>query len=171
MDSTSAIKMYEEIKGRNATVISAVKNLFERNKTNQLPFLTGSIQGQSILQFLMLKVDQYLPNYPTKKRTIFLKILEEVIRYTRATSVGYEKKRFSFLYSKSERVGGVACLGEDASEEDLQDSMLAYFQHSKIADGLDHEKAKFVDGGRVDIVYSNNIMTIPIELKKSLSRP
>jgi hypothetical protein len=49
--------------------------------------------------------------------------------------------------------------------------MLNFFRHSKIADGLEHEKAKFVDGGRVDIVYSRDIITIPIELKKSLVRP
>ena len=49
--------------------------------------------------------------------------------------------------------------------------MLTYFEHSKIADGLDHEKSKFVDGGRVDILYKKDSITIPIELKKSLQRP
>ena len=36
---------------------------------------------------------------------------------------------------------------------------------------LQNLKAKFVDGGRVDILYKKDIITIPIELKKSPIRP
>jgi len=49
--------------------------------------------------------------------------------------------------------------------------MLHFFEYSTIKDGLDHEKARFVDGGRVDILYKKELITIPIELKKSLNRP
>ena len=83
------------------------------------------------------------------------------------TFVDNDKSRFSFLYSKSEKNGK----GQDAVEQDLQDSMLFFFEHSKIADGLGHEQSKFVDGGRVDILYKKDIITIPIELKRSLMRP
>lgn len=165
------LNIYEAVKNKETPEIEAIKNLLELNNFSQLAYRTGSIPGQEVLHSLMKQIDINLPDYPVPKRKIFFNILEEVIRYTRTTFVGHEKKKFSFLYSKTERVAGRSCLGEDAKEEDLQDSMLDFFLHSKIADGLDHEKSKFVDGGRVDIVYTKDIMTIPIELKKSLSRP
>ena len=100
---------------------------------------------------------------------IYFKVIEEVIRYSRATFVNNDRRRHPFLYSKDS--GFEAGRGQKAIEQDLQDSMLRFFEHSKIADGLEHEQTKFVDGGRVDIVYKKDLITIPIELKKSLNRP
>ena len=101
-------------------------------------------------------------------KLIYIKsnIVQEVIRYIRATSVGHDKKCYNFLFCEASNGKG-----QKAIEQDLQDSMYSYFEHSKIADGLEYEKPRFVDGGRVDILYKNDIITIPIELKRSLKRP
>jgi len=165
LGSDNGLKAYEQIKNKKASkeVLNSLGNLLRRNNDGDLPFRTGSIQGEEILVNLMAELGLLLPNYPRVKWQAFFNIVEEVIRYARITFTGNEKKRFLFLFSETE--GGS---GQKASEQDLQNSMISFFEHSKIADGLEHEKAKFVDGGRVDILYNKDIITIPIELKKSL---
>jgi hypothetical protein len=93
---------------------------------------------------------------------IFLKIIEEVIRYAQTSFIGSSKSDYLFLYAESE--GG---LGQKAAESHLQDSLYKILKLTSLAPGLEHEKAKFVDGGRVDIVYKNDLVTFPIELKKT----
>lgn len=166
LGTEEGVRIYKKIKSKEVSIEKALFELLNDNNNNQLPFKTGSIHGQEILNDLKSKIDKFLPNYNLEKRTAFLNVLEEVIRYTRSTLVNNDKKRFLFLYSKSEKGKG-----QESSEQDLQDSMLSYFEHSKIADGLEHEKSKFVDGGRVDILYKKDVITIPIELKKSIIRP
>jgi hypothetical protein len=162
----TGLKLYSQILSREVTFEKVISNLLRKNNNNQLPFRTGSIYGQEVLFNLMEQIEKVLPNYPKDKFEIFFNIVEEVIRYTRVTLVGNERNRFLFLFD--ERGKGK---GQKATEQDLQDSMYSYFVHSKIADGLELEKAKFVDGGRVDILYKKDIISIPIELKKSLNRP
>lgn len=162
------VAAYQKIRNKDVTLEKAVSDLLAKNYKNKLPFKTGSIEGSQVFLDLTSQIDTLLPDYNNEKRTAFLNILEEVIRYTRLTLSGNDKSRFSFLYSKSESNGKGK--GQDAVEQDLQDSMLFFLEHSKIADGLDHEKSKFVDGGRVDILYKKDVITVPIELKRSLLR-
>ena len=161
------LQMYQRMvnKSISSDLLKAIPDLLQKSINNKLPFRTGSIYGQEVLTSLIKQIDDVLPNYPKEKHIVFFNIIEEIIRYTRVSLVGNEKKRFAVMYS--EAFNG---LGQKAKEQDLQDSMIAYFEHSKIADGLGHEHAKFVDGGRVDIVYKKDLITIPIELKKSLNR-
>lgn len=159
--------IYQKIQNKEVTFEKAVLDLLKKNNNSKLPFKTGSIYGQEVFEHLTSQIDILLPNYSTDKMTAFLNIVEEVIRYARVTFIGHDKSHFSFLYSKSVKNGK----GQDAVEQDLQDSMITFFEHSKIADGLGHEQARFVDGGRVDILYKRDIITVPIELKKSLFRP
>lgn len=166
LGSEEGLNLYEKIANKDITLEKAIAGLLQKYRSNQLPFRSGSIYGQEALFSLMSKIDKVIPDYPIQKREIFFNIVEEIIRYVRSTLVGHEKKRFLFLYSSSENGKG-----KMAVEQDLQESMYTFFEHSKIADGLDHEKAKFVNGGRVDIVYKRDLITIPIELKKSINRP
>ncbi|MGN6178808.1 MAG: hypothetical protein ACTHNW_06485, partial [Mucilaginibacter sp.] len=159
----AGLKLYQQIQQKDISLENAVSDLLAKEKRNDQPFKTGSIAGEQVLRTLMQQIDTALPAYPDDKRQLFINLLEEVIRYARTTFVNNDKARFKFLFS--EREGGK---GQTAIEQDLQDSMLVFFEHSRIADGLEHEKAKFVDGGRVDILYKKDIMTIPIELKKTL---
>ncbi|WP_214225838.1 hypothetical protein [Pedobacter sp. B4-66] len=160
------LEIYQSIKNKETTLIQAIGKMLKNEQSGTLPFRTGSIIGQQILFDLMKEIGTLLQNYPADKMEVFSNILEEVIRYTRVTLVDHDKARHQFLYSEQD--GGK---GQTALEADLQDSMILYFEHSKIADGLEHERAKFVDGGRVDILYKKDILTIPIELKRSLSQP
>lgn len=166
LGSESGLSVYNQIKNKEVSLEKALDSLLRKNKENQLSYRTGSIIGQEVLFSLMSELNELLPNFPKYKFQTFCNILEEVIRYARTTMVGHDKKQYSFLFSEAENGKG-----QKAVEQDLQDSMYTYFGHSKIADGLDHERPKFVDGGRVDIVYKKDLVTIPIELKKSFIRP
>jgi len=166
MGAEGGLQIYYKIQKKELSFAKAIGQFIKNNYNSNLAIRTGSLSGEEIFNVLMGEIDRLLPEYSTEKRIIFSDILEEVIRYCRATFVGNEKKRFPFLYSTSAKGKGTK-----ATEQDLQDSMILYFEHSNIADGFEHEKSKFVDGGRVDIVYKKDIITIPIELKKSLSRP
>lgn len=168
MGEQAGSQLYREIPNKAASpeVISAVKGLLSKNRNSGNEPKTGSIAGQEVLDNLLEGIKKLLPNYPADKLGAFANILEETIRFARVAFVGNEKKRFSFLFAESEEGKG-----QKANEKDLQNSMIVFFEHSKIADGLSHELSKFVDGGRVDIVFKKDLITIPIELKKDLQRP
>jgi len=167
LGSEEGLQLYNQINDKTVSteILSAINSLLSKNHNNQLPYRTGSIYGQEVFLLLKGRIISFLPNYPEHKLDSFLNILEEIIRYARTTFVENDKKRFHFLFAESENGKG-----QKAIEQDLQDSMIVFFDHSKIADGLGHEKAKFVDAGRVDIVYKKDLITIPIEIKKTLSR-
>lgn len=168
MGEQKGLQLYRKISNKAASpeVMSALKVLLNKNLNSGNGFKTGSILGQEVFHNLLEGIKIQLPNYPADKLDAFANIIEETIRFARVTFVGNEKKRFPFLFAESE--GGK---GQKAEEKDLQNSMIVFFEHSKIADGLSHELSKFVDGGRVDIVFKKDLITIPIELKKDLQRP
>lgn len=169
--SENGLAMYNGIadKSGSTELLHEVGNLVRKYKRQLLPYKTGTIYGQEVYMNLRGKIEQYLPNYPEYKLEGYFRIVEEVIRYARISFVDNDRRRFPFLYAKDAHFKEGK--GKNAIEQDLQDSMLRFFEHSRIRDGLDHEKARFVDGGRVDILYKKDLITIPIELKKSLNRP
>ncbi len=167
-DHDDGLRNYEQLSDKriSSEAINMIQKLLQKDYNNLMPFKTGSITGQEVLISLRSQIEVLLPDYPLNKLEIFFKVIEEVIRYARISFVGNDKKRFNFLFAESENGKG-----QNAIEQDLQDNMIVFFEHSNIADGLGHEQAKFVDGGRVDILYKKDIITIPIELKKSPIRP
>jgi len=155
---------YGQIKNKESIseIVTSFSELKNKNALSTSGFITGSINGQEIYYKLSEEIKSKLPDYSEEKLKIFLRILEEVIRYSQTSFIGSSKKDYLFLYSQSE--GG---LGQKAVENDLQDSLYKILKLTSLAPGLEHEKAKFVDGGRVDIVFKNDLVTFPIELKKT----
>ncbi len=169
--SEKGLALYQSIANKSGSteLLQNLGNLTRKYKSQSLPYKTGTIKGQEIYNELRERIEEKLSDYPEEKLEAYFKVVTEVIRYARTTFVDSDRKRFPFLYTKSSnfQLGK----GQQAIEQDLQDSMLHFFEYSTIKDGLDHEKARFVDGGRVDILYKKELITISIELKKSLNRP
>ncbi len=165
------LAIYNGIPNKNVSteILTQFETIAKKYKNQPLPYKTGTERGEEVYKDLKVKIEQYLPSYPQDKLEAYFGVVEETIRYARDTLVKNDRKLFPFLYSKSKNFPQGK--GQDTKEEDLQDSMLHFFKFSKIMDGLDHEQARFVDGGRVDILYKKDLITIPIELKKSLNRP
>lgn len=157
-----ALSLYEKVKSNNVQIVSILANIPKKNEQSVSGFITGSIFGQEVYEILKDKLEINLPDYPNDKMNVFLKILSEIIKYVRKTIVGSSKKDFLFLYSTAE--GGK---GDAAREVDLQDDLFKQLELTNLAHGFEHERAKFVDGGRVDIVFKTDLITIPIELKRT----
>lgn len=160
-DINNIIKDIGEVSNLN-TILDLISNYMKQEYNRGAEVITGTYTGQEIFMELYKELQSYLPDYAPNKLSIFMNILEHVISYTIST-IQSNKKEYPFLYSK--KSGG---LGEDALERNLQDSMYEYFMHTRLNSlSLHYEKKDIADGGRVDIVYSDGKITIPIELKKT----
>jgi hypothetical protein len=163
----SSQKIEEDLNEINSNDISSLIRLTNQYhvELQQIDFLisvTGNSTGDEIFHSLISKIKTKIPDYPDHKLLDYKIILSDLIRYMlRAAS----KKRsgqdfFKFLYQS------------DASENDLQESILA---HLEMASGASKryrsETPEIADGGRVDILFESDNATIPIELKKTDKKP
>lgn len=123
---------------------------------------TGNPVGDEIFKDLVQKLQSFVPDYPNLKFLEFQAVLSDIIRYTR---VAVSQKAsggefFKFLFDK------------DASENDLQESLYAYLEmDSNFGTRYRKEVTEVADGGRVDILYTSDNITIPVELKKTDQKP
>ena len=160
-DIDCIIEDIDEINNVNK-MIDLISSYIKQEYKRDAEVITGTPIGEEIFFALQKELKDYLPEYPVDNFCVFMNVLEHVISYTIST-IQSNKKDYLFLYSK--KAGG---LGEEALEKDLQDSMYEYLMKTRLNKlALDYEKKDFADGGRVDIVYSDKKMTIPIELKKT----
>ena len=124
-------------------------------------FITGSRVGDEIFKYLAERLGSLVPSYPAEKFLEFKLVLSDVIRY--ATIAASQKKTgeglFKFLFD------------ENATEGNLQESMYAYLQMSPVGTKYKPEVSEVADGGRVDILYTSDKVVIPIELKRTKSKP
>lgn len=125
-------------------------------------FITGFQTGEEIFNSLYSSIKKELPNYSSEKLLIFMKIMEQIIKYLMLTVRNKRDDMYSFLYTEKHKGKG-----DTASEKDLQDSLFKHLQYSRIAYGSSEEEINFADGGRIDIVYKIDNYTFPIELKKT----
>jgi hypothetical protein len=164
-DIEDALKQLGE-KRDISTVLNVLGYFTKRTQDGLSHFETGYIVGDDILNTLRKQVSEKIPNMDMKKQDIFFKVLAEVIRYAQHSHLGYNKNKFLFLFSK--KAGG---LGEDALESDLQNDLFENLKHTPIAQYFEYEKEKAANGGRVDIIFRCDKMSIPIEVKKTRESP
>lgn len=127
-----------------------------REKSND-KLITGSNVGDDIFKNLISKLKTRIPDYPKHRLLEFQLVLEDIIRYVKRCSEGEKSNpNFAFLFN------------EKALEKDLQQSIMNMLKFASIrADFYSEENKEFTDGGRVDIKYQNQSITIPIELKRT----
>lgn len=142
-------------------VLGIISKYTETKYAKKLGFLTGFEVGEEIFNMILKSIEVKIPDYSKEKLNIFMKIVEEVIRYLLLT-VRFKKDEFKFLYTQEN--GGK---GDKASERDLQDSLYKHFKYSNIAYASREEIRDFADGGRIDIVFNLDNYEFPVELKKT----
>ncbi|HEY5591326.1 MAG TPA: hypothetical protein VIK55_09940 [Paludibacter sp.] len=150
-----------------STVLRVLGAYFKRCKTGLSFFETGYLIGDDVLNYLRTQVAELLPNLEKEKQSIFFTVVAEIIRYAQHSHLGYNKSKFLFLFSKQVKGG----LGDDAQESDLQVDLYESLKHGAIAQYFEYEKDKVVSGGRVDIIFKCDIMSVPIEIKKTKESP
>ncbi|MFB6466456.1 hypothetical protein ACE38V_06470 [Cytobacillus sp. Hz8] len=161
MDLLQTLKSRKDIDSVE-NILSLVAQYVENKHNHNIEFVTGFPTGAEMYNSLLKSIKQELPTYSQEKLHIFMKIMEQIIRYLILTIRSKRLEEYNFLYT--ENYGGK---GRSASERDLQDSLYKHFQYSNIAYGAEEEISNFSDGGRIDIVYKVNNFTFPIELKKT----
>lgn len=144
-------------------VVSILSEYLKRSQAGVAHFATGYIVGDDVLNSLKKKITALLPDLNVEKQKIFFDVLAHVIRYAYHSHYGYDKSKFSFLFSKNV-TGGI---GTDAKEGHLQDSLFESLKHTSMAQYFEYEKNKVASGGRVDIIFQCDEIRIPIEVKKT----
>lgn len=143
-------------------ILGLIKNYTEHKYERNIDIYTGDPTGEEIYFNMLSSIKSVIPCYNERKLNIFMRILEETIRYLILTVKSKRTDDFNFLYL--EKHGGK---GDKASERDFQDSLYKHFLYSKIAYIMEEEISNFADGGRIDIVFKLNKFTFPVELKKT----
>jgi hypothetical protein len=143
-------------------VLSLIKTYTEKKYERNIDVYTGDTTGEEIYLEMLSSIKTAIPHYSEQKLNIFMRILEETIRYLMLTVKSKRTEDFNFLYL--EKHGGK---GNKASERDFQDSLYKHYLYSKIAYVAEEEISNFADGGRIDIVFKLNKFTFPVELKKT----
>ncbi|MGE7545884.1 hypothetical protein [Sporosarcina newyorkensis] len=143
-------------------VLNIVKEYIQMKHEETFDVITGDHTGQEVYLNIKQEIEAKLPDYSEKKLNVFLRILEETIKYLVLSIKSKRNDRFKYLYTIKNKG-----LGDTASEKDFQDSLYEHFTYSNIAYGAQEEVINFADGGRIDIVFKINNNTFPIELKKT----
>ena len=123
-------------------------------------YITGSGPGDDVFNRISGKLREDLGDYPKEKMYAFQSVLSDVIRYVHFSL--QSKNNYSdflkFLFSS------------EAEEKELQDSLVAFLKmNSGRASSYRAEVSDVADGGRVDVLYEVDEITIPIELKRTVS--
>ena len=164
-DAEDVLKRFEGSRD-TLSILNVLSDFFKRSQSGLAHFETGYSVSDDVLNSLRREVSEKVPNLDKEKSGIFFNVLAEVIRYAQHSHLGYNKAKFSFLFSKE--AGG---LGGDAKERDLQDDLFERLKHTSIAQYFEYEKNNVASGGRVDIIFQCDKMRIPIEVKKTDESP
>lgn len=159
-------KLNEDIEKCNlddpVSLVKLVGRYAAQEQMLSISSVTGNRVGDEIFDALIKEINSLIPNYSLEKLIEFKIVLSDVIRYVlsatsqKASGGGF----FKYLFD------------DNASENDLQDSIYAYLDmKSGCRYKYSKEVAEVADGGRVDILYKSDSSTIPIELKKTNQKP
>lgn len=144
------------------SILDIVQKYVENKNYKSFDIITGDHAGQEIYFNIKKEIEDKISNYDKDKLNVFLRILEETIRYLVLSIKSKRNDKFSFLYTTDK--GG---LGNTATERDFQNSLYDHYLYSNIAYGAIEEVNNFADGGRIDIVFNLNEYKFPIELKRT----
>lgn len=123
--------------------------------------LTGYPNGDKIVENVINKVNDLLGNdIELKKLSCFQHIISNIINYiyTIATS---SRDIFPIYYNSYK---------DKLSEKIFQDDLYLYLKKSSYASNYIYENENVADNGRCDIFYKSEILSIPLEMKKTSSK-
>jgi hypothetical protein len=121
---------------------------------NRTLFKTGYPTGDEVLDRLASDLKWRLQGYPKKQWEIFLTALADIVNYAyRAETL--PKRFFSHLYDPT-----------ITAEAAFQDPLFTALTSGQRAAYYRYEPADRIGGGRIDIVYQEQEVIVPIEVKK-----
>ncbi len=122
---------------------------------NRATFLTGYPTGDDIFRSVLNRLDKLLPAYGSKERAIFTTVLADLIRYLYQAET-QPKRFFPYLYDATVTLEAV-----------FQDRLYDRLTAGEHAINYHYEESDIIGGSRVDIVYRDQQVVFPIEVKKT----
>ncbi|WP_462351411.1 hypothetical protein [Fusobacterium varium] len=123
-------------------------------------FETGYFKGDKILNTLVEGLKIKNPNLENKILFYFSKIISLIINYI--FNISQMSKQDFPMYYKD--------YSGKLEEEDFQKDLFSHLKKSKYASCFNIEAKNTSDGGRVDILFKEDDMVFPIEMKKTKNK-
>lgn len=137
----------------------AFRYLPETQQGSFVDYETGFLVGDEVLADIAREIQHALPTLAPRQQSTFFRVLADVISYA-YRSIRQPKRFFPHLYDP----------GED-KEETFQNHLFTALTSGSRAEYYSYEPADKIGSGRMDIVYSENNLVFPIEIKKDDSKP
>ncbi|MEZ0542705.1 hypothetical protein [Fibrella arboris] len=122
---------------------------------NRATTLTGYLIVDEIIRSVLNRLNQLIPSYPPKERAIFTTVLTDLIRYAYHAET-QPKRFFPYLYDSTITLESV-----------FQDGLFVRLTAGEHAANYQYEVSDIIGGSRVDIVYEDQQVVFPIEVKKT----
>lgn len=126
-----------------------------RFRLDQVSYSTGYLVSDEVLQLLKAGLLKCLPAYDPYKMAIFINVLSDLIRYAYQAET-LPKKFFPHLYDSTVKL-----------EEIFQNHLYTKLVAGDRATNYHYEESDVVGASRLDIVYRENDLVFPIEVKKT----
>lgn len=142
----------------------ALFNLMEKYSLidlQRVESFAGNPVCDEILERLKREIEGKLPDYPKEKLSIFLITLADIIQYVYRTCTE-PKSLFPELYDPKHAKG--------RTEHIFQNSVYRTLRQGKNMDNYTIEPNGLIGGGRIDLVYTNQNLRFPIEVKKTSTK-
>lgn len=126
---------------------------------SRINFLTGYKVGDEILKQMQVDLGSLLPSHPPNELAIFVSVLGDLIRYALQAET-FPKEFFSHLYDPDVRL-----------EEVFHKHLYTHLTSGERATNYRYEVSDAVGASRLDIMYIDQHIVFPIEVKKTDQRP
>ena len=137
----------------------AFRYLPETQQGSFVDYETGFQVGDEVLIDIAREVKYALPTLAPRQQSTFFRVLADVISYA-YRSIKQPKRFFPHLYDPNED-----------QEETFQNHLFTALTSGSRAEYYSYEPADKIGSGRMDIVYSENNLVFPIEIKKDEKKP
>lgn len=122
---------------------------------NRAISLTGYLIVDEMIKAILARLNQLIPTYSPNERAIFTTVLTDLIRYLYHTET-QPKRFFPYLYDSTITLESV-----------FQDGLFSRLTAGEHAANYHYEVSDIIGGSRVDLVYRDQQVVFPIEVKKT----
>lgn len=130
-----------------------------QGRMDRVSYLTGYAVGDEIAESVRTCLKQYVPGYAPGELSIFTNVLTDLVRYAYQAET-QPKRFFPYLYDSTITL-----------EEVFQNQLFIRLTAGERAANYHYEESDVVGASRIDIVYREQNIVFPIEVKKTVRSP
>lgn len=130
-----------------------------QGRIDRVSFSSGYAVGDEVVELIRSRLKQYIPAYASGKLAIFTNVLTDLVRYAYQAET-QPKRFFSYLYDSTITL-----------EETFQNQLFIRLTAGERATNYHYEESDVVGASRIDIVYREQNVVYPIEIKKTVKPP